>query len=219
MGRLMRAQDWSATQLGAISDWPQSLKTAVQIILGSRYPMFIWWGRDLINLYNDGYLPMLGKRHPAALGQPASVIWSEIWDIVGPQTEAVLHEGRATWNEERLLLLERNGYPEEAYFTFSYSPIRGDRDGIGGIFCASPKIRSRSSARGGCGHCGNCRPRRQRQGPSNKLARCPLPFSRTTPPICLLRRSTSSMTTLGPLDWREAQGLPKDLWRLRKLSI
>ena len=136
MGRLMRAQDWSATQLGAISDWPQSLKTAVQIILGSRYPMFIWWGRDLINLYNDGYLPMLGKRHPAALGQPASVIWSEIWDIVGPQTEAVLHEGRATWNEERLLLLERNGYPEEAYFTFSYSPIRGDGDGIGGIFCA-----------------------------------------------------------------------------------
>ncbi len=136
MGRLMRAQDWSATQLGAISDWPQSLKTAVQIILGSRYPMFIWWGRDLINLYNDGYLPMLGKRHPAAVGQPACVIWSEIWDIVGPQTEAVLHEGRATWNEERLLLLERNGYPEEAYFTFSYSPIRGDGDGIGGIFCA-----------------------------------------------------------------------------------
>jgi PAS domain S-box-containing protein len=136
MGRLMRAHDWSATLLGQVSDWPQSLKTAVRIILGSRYPMFIWWGRELINLYNDAYLPMLGKRHPNALGKSAPVIWSEIWDIIGPQTEAVLYEGRATWNEEKLLVLERNGYPEEAYFTFSYSPIPGDGDGIGGIFCA-----------------------------------------------------------------------------------
>jgi PAS domain S-box-containing protein len=136
MGRLMRAHDWSATQLGPVTDWPHSLKTAVRIILGSRYPMFVWWGRELINLYNDGYVPMLGKRHPAALGKSARVIWSEIWDIVGPQTEAVLYEGQATWNEERLLILERNGYPEEAYFTFSYSPIPGDEDGVGGIFCA-----------------------------------------------------------------------------------
>jgi PAS domain S-box-containing protein len=136
MGRLMRAHDWSATPLGPVSEWPQSLKTAVRIILGSRYPMFIWWGRELTNLYNDGYLPMLGQRHPAALGKSAAVIWSEIWDTIGPQTEAVLYEGRATWNEERLLVLERNGYPEEAYFTFSYSPIPADRGGIGGVFCA-----------------------------------------------------------------------------------
>ena len=136
MGRLMRAHDWSATPLGPVWEWPQSLKTALRIILGSRYPMFIWWGRELINLYNDGYLPMLGQRHPAALGKSAAVIWSEIWDTIGPQTEAVLYEGRATWNEERLLILERNGYPEEAYFTFSYSPIPDDRGGTGGVFCA-----------------------------------------------------------------------------------
>ncbi len=136
MGRLMREHDWSATPLGSVENWPQSLKTAVRIILGSRYPMFIWWGRELVNLYNDGYLPMLGQRHPAALGKSAAAIWSEIWDTIGPQTDAVLHEGRATWNEERLLVLERNGYPEEAYFTFSYSPIPTDGGGIGGIFCA-----------------------------------------------------------------------------------
>jgi PAS domain S-box-containing protein len=136
MNRLMRAHDWSASPLGPVEGWPQALKTAVRIILGSRYPMFIWWGRQLVNLYNDGYLPMLGRRHPAALGRSAAVIWSEIWDTIGPQTDAVLGEGRATWNEERLLVLERNGYPEEAYFTFSYSPVPGDDGGVGGIFCA-----------------------------------------------------------------------------------
>ncbi len=136
MGRRMRAHDWTATPLGPVSGWPQSLKTAVRIMLGSRYPMYIWWGRELVNLYNDGYLPMLGKRHPAALGQPAAVVWSEIWDTIGPQTDAVLSEGRATWNEERLLVLERNGYPEETYFTFAYSPVPADDGGVGGVFCA-----------------------------------------------------------------------------------
>ncbi|HTU17007.1 MAG TPA: PAS domain S-box protein [Gemmataceae bacterium] len=136
MGRLMRTHDWSATPLGPVSGWPQSLKTAVRIILGSRYPLFIWWGRQLVNLYNDGYLPVLGQRHPAALGKPAAVIWSEIWDTIGPQADAVLSEGQASWNEERLLVLERNGYPEEAYFTFSYSPVPADDGGVGGIFCA-----------------------------------------------------------------------------------
>jgi signal transduction histidine kinase/PAS domain-containing protein len=128
--------DWSSTPLGPITGWPQGLKTAVRIILDSRYPMFIWWGRDLINLYNDGYRPMLGKRHPDALGQSAMAVWAEIWEIVGPQSDAVLQEGRATWNEERLLVLERNGYPEEAYFTFSYSPLVDDDGEIRGVFCA-----------------------------------------------------------------------------------
>jgi PAS domain S-box-containing protein len=136
MGERIRAFDWSATPLGPASAWPQSLRTAVRIILGSRYPMFIWWGRELVNIYNDGYRPMLGKRHPAALGKSAEVVWSEIWDAIGPQADAVLYEGRATWNEERLLVLERNGYAEEAYFTFSYSPLPGDDGGVGGVFCA-----------------------------------------------------------------------------------
>jgi PAS domain S-box-containing protein len=112
------------------------LKTAVRLILGSRYPMFVWWGEDLTKFYNDAYIPVLGKRHAQALGKPASEVWAEIWDTLGPQTATVLHEGRSTWNRELLLIMERNGYPEETYFTFSYSPVASDDGSVGGVFCA-----------------------------------------------------------------------------------
>jgi PAS domain S-box-containing protein len=116
--------------------WPQSLKTAVQILLGSRYPMFVWWGQEFIQLYNDAYAPMLGTRHPQALGQPAPVVWADVWEVVGPQAEAVLYAGHSSWNEELLLIMERYGYPEETYFTFSYSPVADDSGSVGGVFCA-----------------------------------------------------------------------------------
>jgi hypothetical protein len=125
MGALMRSFDWSVTPYGPVESWPQSLSTAVSIILGSRYPMFIWWGRTMTNFYNDAYAPMLGKRHPAALGRSAFEVWADVWPICGPQAEEVLNEGKSTWNEELLLIMERNGFTEEAYFTFSYSPIIG----------------------------------------------------------------------------------------------
>lgn len=133
MGERTRALDWSQASLGSIAGWPQSLKTTVRIMLSSRYPMFIWWGRELTNFYNDAYTPFLGKRHPAALGQSAAQVWSEIWSVVGPQAETVLNEGGATWNEERLLIMERYGFSEETYFTFSYSPIPDDSGAIGGV--------------------------------------------------------------------------------------
>lgn len=136
MGQRIRAFDWSQTTLGPAEQWPQSLKTALRLMLDSRYPMFVWWGEARINFYNDAYIPVLGKRHPDALGQHASNIWGEIWPIVGPQSDIVLHEGRATWNEDMLLLMERNHFLEETYFTFSYSPIPNDKGGIGGVFCA-----------------------------------------------------------------------------------
>ncbi|MGH8584799.1 MAG: ATP-binding protein, partial [Gammaproteobacteria bacterium] len=136
MAQRISAFDWSTTSLGLPKKWPQSLKTAVRIMLNSRYPMFVWWGRELTNFYNDAYVPVLGKRHPAALGQPAAGVWSEIWDTLGPQTEAVLSEGRATWSEELLLVMERNQFLEETYFTYSYSPIPDDEGGVGGVFCA-----------------------------------------------------------------------------------
>jgi len=123
MGARMRAHDWANTPLGAVNTWSQSLSTAVGIAINSRYPMFVWWGPHLINLYNDAYIPMLGARHPAALGTPAASVWADIWNVVGPQAEAVRKEGRATWNEEVLLLMERNHFTEETYFTWSYSPI------------------------------------------------------------------------------------------------
>jgi PAS domain S-box-containing protein len=136
MGKLIRQMDWSKTSLGPIESWPQSMRTAILLMLNSRYPMFVWWGRELTNLYNDAYIPMLGARHPEALGQPARLVWSEIWDVIGPQTEIVMREGRATWNESMFLAMERYGYTEETYFTFSYSPAMLDDGAVGGIFCA-----------------------------------------------------------------------------------
>lgn len=136
MGALMRAFDWSQTPIGAVSRWPQSLRTAVRIILNSRYAMFVWWGRELVNLYNDPYREFLGIKHPAALGKSAREVWAEIWEQIGPRTDAVLLRGESTFDEALLLLMERHGYLEETYFTFSYSPLPDDAGGIGGLFCA-----------------------------------------------------------------------------------
>jgi len=136
MERRIRAHDWSRTSLGPLEKWPQSLKTAVRIVLGSRYQMFVWWGEELVNIYNDAYAPLLGQRHPDALGQPAAKIWREIWPTIEPQTEEVLKRNRATWNERVQLIMERNGYPEEMFVTWSYSPAPNDDGTVGGVFCA-----------------------------------------------------------------------------------
>jgi signal transduction histidine kinase/PAS domain-containing protein len=133
---LLESTDWSKTPLGPRSEWPQSLRLAVAICLGSRFPMFVWWGRELVNIYNDAYVPILGQRHPRAFGQPARDTWHEIWDVVGPQADAVMERGEATWNERVLLVMERHGYPEQTWFTWSYSPIREESGLIRGLFCA-----------------------------------------------------------------------------------
>ncbi|WP_164851339.1 ATP-binding protein [Larkinella soli] len=136
-GELMRSIDWSATSLGPAADWPRSLKTCVRIILTSRQPMFVWWGTDLVNLYNDPYKAIVGGKHPEALGQPASAVWREIWDQVGPRAEAALRTNEGTYDEALLLIMERNGYPEETYYTFSYSPVPDDDGRAVGILCAN----------------------------------------------------------------------------------
>src|SRR5437660_9640516 len=100
MGALMRSLDWSQTPLGPVENWPQSLRTAVSICLASHFPMLIWWGPELVKLYNDAYRPMLGAtKHPMAMGQPGRECWPEIWDIIGPMLEGVLREGKATSSE------------------------------------------------------------------------------------------------------------------------
>jgi len=139
-GKLMRSMDWSKTSMGPTDSWSQSLKVALQIMLNSRFPMFIWWGERLSYFYNDAYLPTLGIRHPTALGQSAMEVWSEIWSDLRPQVEAVVERGEASWNEELLLFLERSGFSEETYHTFSYSPIRDDADGVGGLYCAVMEV-------------------------------------------------------------------------------
>lgn len=136
MGALMRAHDWSRSPLGPPEQWPDALRMAVSICLNSRFPMLIWWGPDFVMLYNDAYRPILGMtKHPASLGRPGRAIWPETWSIIGPQLESIW-QGEATWSTDLLLPLDRNNYLEEAYFTYSYSPIKHADGRIGGVFTA-----------------------------------------------------------------------------------
>jgi len=137
MGRRMAEMDWSRTPLGPVESWPQSLRTCVRIILTSRQPMFVWWGDELINVYNDAYRSIAGGKHPGALGQPARAVWREIWDQVGPRAETAMRAQEGTYDEALLLIMERHGYEEETYYTFSYSPVPNDHGGTGGIICAN----------------------------------------------------------------------------------
>ncbi|HYG62706.1 MAG TPA: ATP-binding protein [Thermoanaerobaculia bacterium] len=140
MGARMRALDWRRTPLGPPEGWPQSLKTAVRIMLTSRQPIWIGWGEQLTYLYNDAYKSIVGGKHPGALGQPVSAVWREIWDEIAPMLSTAMTGDEGTYVEEQLLVMERNGYPEETYYTFSYSPIPEDGAGggrAGGIICAN----------------------------------------------------------------------------------
>jgi PAS domain S-box-containing protein len=133
MGALTRAYDWSSTPLGKPESWPQSLRTAVRILLNTNHPMFIWWGPELIQFYNDAYRQTMGpERHPSALGQGGRECWAEIWPIIGPQIEQVMSGGGATWHENQLVPVTRHGKLEQVYWTYGYSPIDED-DAIGGV--------------------------------------------------------------------------------------
>jgi signal transduction histidine kinase len=135
MGELIRSTDWSATPLGPIESWPQSLRTASSICLSSRFPTIIYWGTDYTALYNDGYAQVLGTKHPWALGKPVREVWSEIWHIHEPMLHQVLSTGHAAGAEDKLLNLHRRGYLEECYFTYSFTPILVEAGIPGGIFC------------------------------------------------------------------------------------
>jgi PAS domain S-box-containing protein len=133
MGALTRGYDWSSSPLGKPETWPQSLRTAVRILLNTNHPMFIWWGPDLIQFYNDAYRQTMGpERHPSALGEGGRECWAEIWDIIGPQIEQVMSGGGATWHEDQLVPVTRHGRLEQVYWTYGFSPIDED-DGIGGV--------------------------------------------------------------------------------------
>ena len=131
----MRAKRWDDTPLGSPDSWPQSLKTVVRILLTSRYQMWMCWGPQLTMFYNDAYGPTLGVKQQWALGASAREVWKEIWPDIGPRIEHVLQSGEATWDEGLLLFLERSGYPEETYHTFSYSPLADDDGRIVGMLC------------------------------------------------------------------------------------
>ena len=129
---MIRAHDWAATPLGPAADWPVSLKTAVGMMLGTRQPACLAWGPELTFLYNEAYLPFLGARHPAAMGGSFRQIWDDVWPDIGPLAETAL-SGRATWVEDMHLVMTRNGYPEDTWWSFSYSPLRDDAGRVAGL--------------------------------------------------------------------------------------
>ncbi|WP_118184303.1 response regulator [Paraburkholderia phosphatilytica] len=137
MGALIRAHAWADTRLGPPEGWPPALKIALRILLTSRQPFWIGWGEELAFFYNDAYRSIVGGKHPAALGQPTSVVWREIWSDVEPRLKTALTGIEGTYDEQKLLIMERNGFPEETYYTFSYSPIPNDDGSPGGIICAN----------------------------------------------------------------------------------
>lgn len=134
MGREIRAHDWAAHPLGTPDHWPQSLRTTISLMLNSRFAMWMGWSRDYWFFCNDAYLPTLGIKK-AFIGAPAREVWQEVWDAASVRADSVLESGQATWDEGLLLFLERNGYPEETYHTFSYSPIPDDEGQVGGMLC------------------------------------------------------------------------------------
>jgi len=136
VGRDLLAVDWTATPLGDPATWPRTLTSVVRTMLGSRFSMWMAWGAELTFFCNDAYRrDTLGEKYPWALGRPAREVWAEIWHDIGPRIRSVLDTGIATWDEDLLLFLERSGYPEETYHTFSYSPLGGEDGRTEGMLC------------------------------------------------------------------------------------
>ncbi|MBO9601240.1 MAG: PAS domain-containing protein [Novosphingobium sp.] len=134
MAQAMRAHEWAATALGEPGGWPEALKIPLRILLTSRFEMWLGWGPELNFFYNDAYVPTLGIKHPVALGRPFQEVWAEVYDDVADQVARV-RAGEATWNKALLLLLERSGFPEETYHSFSYSPLYDAEGAVGGMLC------------------------------------------------------------------------------------
>jgi hypothetical protein len=137
LGERIRAFDWSRTPLGPPGTWPQSLRIAVRIMLSSQQPIWVGWGEELTYLYNDPYKAIVGGKHPWALGRPTREVWREISDVIDPMLEEALTGDSGTYVESQLLIMERYGYREETYYTFSYSPIPDDDGRPAGIICAN----------------------------------------------------------------------------------
>ena len=142
-GARIRAVPWTHTALGAPETWPQSLKTIVRVMLDSRYAMWMLWGSERTFFCNDAYLPTVGIKRDWVMGARADKVWEEIWPEIGPRIQQVLRHGEATWDEGLLLFLERSGFVEETYHTFSYSPVYDDHGAIAGMLCVVTEVTER----------------------------------------------------------------------------
>ncbi|MBT8228150.1 MAG: SpoIIE family protein phosphatase [Dactylosporangium sp.] len=143
MARLITDFDWSTTALGDIDGWSSTVRTSIEIMLESRHPIMTWWGPEFTFLYNDAFAAPSGAKHPAALGQPGRLVWAEIWPTIGPMLEGVLANGLGTWSDDLLLVIDRRGFKEDTYWTFSYSPIREADGRVIGVFAPANELTSR----------------------------------------------------------------------------
>ena len=145
MGERIRRRDWSAHALGPIDGWPPALRTGLGIVLGSAFPTFLAWGKEPVLFFNDAYVPMLGKRAGAALGAPYAAVWPEVWSELGPYVARVLG-GESFFFEDYAVTLERHGYPEQAWFTFSFSPLRDETGAVRGLICTVAEMTEKVAA-------------------------------------------------------------------------
>ena len=140
MAQRIRAFDWASHPFGPPADWPQSLRAALSICLNSAFPTAIYWGPELRLLYNDAWAPIPGPRHPAALGQPAREVWSDIWHIIDPQFAQVIEQGQGLFAQEQMLPMRRHGIEEETWWNYSFTPLRDADGGITGVFNSGSEI-------------------------------------------------------------------------------
>src|SRR5581483_1505530 len=142
MTTLIDAYDWAKTPIGPAKSWSQSLRMMVSFMLSNRFPLLLWWGPKYISIYNDAYRPILGAKHPVALGRPVSEVWSEIWDVLKPLIDAPFEGGPSTWMDDIELYLNRHGFLEETHFTVAYSPVPDEmaQGGIGGVLATVHEI-------------------------------------------------------------------------------
>jgi len=136
MGALLRSIDWARTPLGPVEGWPQSLRSLLSLLLASPSPVFLWWGPEFIQFYNDAYRPIMGGLHPQGMGQRGPDCWGEAWKIVYPLVEAAMERGEASSILDGMLPLVRHGFVEECYFNYTYTPVRNESGKVGGIYCA-----------------------------------------------------------------------------------
>jgi PAS domain S-box-containing protein len=136
MAERMRNFDWDNSTLGPVSNWSETLKVSIRIVLMSPNPTIIWWGEELVMLYNDAYITVAGVKHPAALGKPGAIVWPEIWDEVGPLMDGALKRGNSWFEEKRLFYIQRKNYLEETFYTYSFSPIIEENSSISAVFCS-----------------------------------------------------------------------------------
>lgn len=145
MAELIRTLAWSATALGQIEDWPESLRWSVNLMLACAFPSLIFWGTELVQLYNDAFVPLLAERHPSGLGQTARECWSEIWSIIGPRLGRVM-QGETIYQENELIPILRDGRLRDVRWTYNYSPIFASDGAIVGILVVCQDVTTEQAA-------------------------------------------------------------------------